>query len=141
MMPSDSDAADGSSALMKKAAMQVDMKRFRDAVTTLEAVLKDNPKNADALDLLGYSQRHLGDPTLAVQTYNKALAIDPDHKGVNEYLGEAYLELGKLPLAEARLAHLGALCGTDCKEYEALARAIATYKAGHHAPPSSSRAW
>ncbi len=143
MMPdsSDTDASSDAGALMKKATMQVDMKQYRDAVKTLQAILKDEPKNADALDLLGYSQRRLGDPTLAVETYNKALAVDPDHKQVNEYLGEAYLELGKLPLAEARLAHLQALCGTDCKEYQALARAVATYKAGRHQPPSSSRAW
>jgi tetratricopeptide (TPR) repeat protein len=142
MMPN-ADGADGSEAgaLMKKATMQVDMKQYRDAVATLQMILKNDPKSADALNLLGYSQRRLGDPTLAVETYNKALALDPDHKGANEYLGEAYLELNKLPLAEARLEHLNSLCGTGCKEYKALAQAIATYKAGRHPPPSSSRAW
>ena len=142
MMPNNNDAASsGSSELMKKATMQVDMKQYRDAVATLKMILDKDPKSADALNLLGYSQRRLGDPTLAVETYNKALAVDPDHKGANEYLGEAYLELNKLPLAEARLAHLNKVCGTSCKEYMALAQSIATYKAGHHPPPSSSRAW
>ncbi len=141
MMPNASDAdAPDNSAMLKKATMQVDMKQFREAEATLQAILKDDPKNADALDLLGYSQRRLGDPALAVETYNKALAVDPDHKGANEYLGEAYLELNKLPLAETRLAHLSELCGTDCKEYKALAQAIATYKSGSR-PPQSSRAW
>lgn len=143
MMPSADESTDssGTDALMKKATTQVDMKQYRDAVATLQTILKTDSKNADALDLLGYSQRRLGNPALAIKTYNEALAIDPDHKGANEYLGEAYLELNKLPLAEARLDHLRSLCGTDCKEYKALAKAIAAYKAGRQPPQSSSRAW
>jgi tetratricopeptide (TPR) repeat protein len=127
------------SDLLKQARKSVDMQRYREAIGDLEKVVKDQPKNADALNLLGYSHRKLSEYDLSVSYYQKALAADPKHRGANEYLGEAYLELNKLPEAEARLAELNQICGTGCKEYQALAAAVAQYKAGKR-PPQSSRA-
>jgi tetratricopeptide (TPR) repeat protein len=126
--------------LYKKAVEAVDMKRYKEAIGHLEAVLKDDPKNADALNVMGFSHRKLGEYDLAVRYYTKALDAKPDHRGANEYLGEAYLEINKLPEAEARLAKLNQICGAECKETKALAEAVASYKAGKR-PPQSSRAW
>jgi hypothetical protein len=71
----------------------------------------------------------------------KALDADPMHRGANEYLGEAYLELNRLPEAEARLARLNEICGTNCKEYKALAASVEQYKAGKRPPQSSRASW
>jgi hypothetical protein len=60
--------------------------------------------------------------------YQKAISLNPDHRGVNEYMGELYLMLNDLPKAEERLATLDRLCFFGCVEYTDLKHAIADYK-------------
>ena len=79
---------------------------------------------------MGYSTRKMGDANGSLQYYNQALAIDPKHLGAHEYVGEAYLQLGRLPEAEQHLARLDSLCTFGCTEYRMLKAAIADYKAG-----------
>ena len=62
-----------------------------------------------------------------MEYYLKALALEPNHLGANEYLGELYLEEDDLPNAEKQLVTLQKACGT-CDEYEELAEAIEDYK-------------
>jgi tetratricopeptide (TPR) repeat protein len=140
-MDSTSLSEPSSSELYKRAQKSIDAQRYREAIEDLQKVIKDKPKNADAHNLLGYSNRKLGEYDLAVRYYTRALEIDSKHRGANEYLGEAYLELNKLPEAEARLAKLNEICGADCKEYKALAAAIDQYKAGKRPPQSSRASW
>ena len=78
----------------------------------------------DILNYLGYSNRKLGQMTKAQDYYAQALALDPDHKGANEYLGELYLEIGEIGKAKRQLARLDQLCGFGCAEREDLARLI-----------------
>jgi tetratricopeptide (TPR) repeat protein len=89
---------------------------------------------------MGYSHRKLGDHQKAIDFYKQALTVNPDHRGANEYLGEAYLEINDLPKAEERLAHLINVCGQSCKETRELADAVAAYKTGRK-PNQSSRRW
>lgn len=56
--------------------------------------------------------------------YDRALAIDPNHLGAQEYQGELFLMLGDLDAAQANLDHLTRICGT-CPEREDLREAIA----------------
>ncbi len=77
-------------------------------------MVRDQPDNADAHNLLGFSTRKLDDLETAKKHYDRALAIDPDHKGALEYLGELYLETGDLENAEALLARLIAACPDGC---------------------------
>ena len=60
--------------------------------------------------------------------YDKALAIDPKHKGALEYKGELYLTLGNLEGAENMFDRLNKVCFLSCKEKKQLAAAIRTYK-------------
>ena len=48
----------------------------------------------------------LGDKAKAMTYYTKALNLEPNHLGANEYMGELYLELNDLAKAEERLADL-----------------------------------
>jgi tetratricopeptide (TPR) repeat protein len=96
----------------------------------LEKVLAKNSRNADALNLMGYCSRKLGDFDEALEYYQKALAIDADHVGANEYLGELYLQMKDLPKAEERLKVLTEACN-GCEEQEELEQAIADYKASN----------
>lgn len=103
------------------------------AVTRLTQAVKTDPQNADAFNLLGYSLRKSGDVKAAFAAYDKALALDPKHKGAHEYLGEAYLEVGNLAKAEEQLAALDKICFFGCDEYTELKQKIDGYRAGHAA--------
>ncbi len=93
------------------------------ALPILTRLTADEPQNADAWNLLGFSNRKLGDLAAAGKAYAKALEINPGHLGALEYQGEMYLELGQTDQAQANLARLQSLCGT-CEEAEDLQDAI-----------------
>lgn len=113
------DFAEGQKALAAK-----DWKR---AAASFSKVVAQNPRNADAYNLLGYSNRWLGKYPEAFAAYDKALALDPNHKGALEYAGVAYLKVNQKDKAEAYLARLKAICA-QCEETTDLAKAIAAYK-------------
>ena len=108
----------------------VEAGKYADAVSLMTKVVGKEPRNADALNYLGYSYRKLGDFDNSLAFYMKALAVNPDHRGANEYLGELYLQMGDLAKAEERLERLDSICFFGCKEYSELKRAIADFKAG-----------
>jgi tetratricopeptide (TPR) repeat protein len=102
---------------------------FKRAIGLLEPMRKAQPKNADVLNMLGYSHRKLGELDKAMAYYTAALKEDPKHRGAHEYIGELYLMLGNLAKAEEHLAKLDDLCFFGCDEYTDLKNAIAAYKA------------
>ena len=103
--------------------------KYDEAKSYLEKVLAATPDNADALNLMGFTERKLGDPTDSLTYYNKALAQNPNHLGANEYLGELYLEMKDVKKAEERLAVLQQACGGTCEEYQELKEKIDQFKA------------
>ena len=90
----------------------------------LEIAAKAEPANADVRNLLGYTYRNLKDYPAAVRYYREALALDPNHRGAHEYLGETYVLLGDKAKAREHLAALERICGRSCEEYAELAKAI-----------------
>jgi len=102
--------------------------QYGPAIPLLEQVVASDPKNADAFNYLGYSLRKSGDKDGALANYQKALAIDPEHLGANEYLGELFLEMGKLAEAEQRLEVLDGACFFGCDEYYELKDKIQKFK-------------
>jgi len=102
------------------------------AMSELSAAAREEPRNADVHNLLGYSYRKRATPdiTKAFEHYYTALKIDPRHKGAHEYISQAYL-MEKRPLeAEKHLAELEKICGNKtCEEYADLSKSIADYKA------------
>ena len=116
---------------MAVARKAIDSKDWKRAISELNAADRDDPRNADVHNLLGYSYRKQALPDLpkAIEHYNMALRIDPRHKYAREYLGEAYLMEKKPGEAEAQLAELEKICGNQsCEEYADLAKSIADYK-------------
>lgn len=105
-------------------------KDWKKAITQFNLAVQQEPRNADAHNLLAYSYRKQATPDLtkAFEHYNIALKLDPKHKGAHEYIGEAYLMDKKPAEAEKHLALLAGLCGnTSCEEYVDLAKSIAKY--------------
>ena len=93
------------------------------AFTRTEAAIGPHP---DVLNYIGFTNRKLGHYDTAVSYYQAALAIDPNHRGANEYLGELYLEVGRVAEARQQLAKLETLCPYGCAEHEELARWVAS---------------
>lgn len=116
---------------IQSAQKAIQAKDWRRAQTELNAALRDEPRNADIHNLLGYTARKSSPPQLsqAFAHYKTALEINPQHRGAHEYLGEAYL-MDKQPAeAQNQLAALEKICGNQsCEEYADLAKAIADYK-------------
>jgi Tfp pilus assembly protein PilF len=77
---------------------------------------------------MGFSKRKMGDQTGALEYYDKALSLQPNHIGANEYLGELYLELKNVAKAQERLDVLQRVCG-NCEEYTELKEKIEKFKA------------
>lgn len=111
----------------KKAVELIDDEKYAKAIPLLEKSLKEKGDYADALNQLGYANRKLGNWTPAMEYYLKALKLEPNHLGANEYLGELFLEQKDLASAEGQLAKLKSACG-DCDEFEELEESIADYK-------------
>jgi Tfp pilus assembly protein PilF len=107
-------------------------KNWKLALAELNSAVKDDPKNADIHNLLGYANRKQSQPNLpkAFEHYKTALQLDPKHKGAHEYIGEAYLMDKKPAEAEKHLASLEKICGNKtCEEYADLAKSLADYRA------------
>ena len=107
-------------------------KDWKKALAELNLAVREEPRNADVHNLLGYSYRKQASPNLpkAFEHYKTALNLNPKHKGAHEYIGEAYLMDKKPQEAEKHLTELEKLCGNKtCEEYADLAKSLADYKA------------
>ena len=101
---------------------------YNQAIPLLNKVIAQQPKNADALNLLAYSQRKTDDIQASLANYKKAFAIDPSHKDAHEYIGELYLRMGDLGNAEKHLKRLDNICFSGCEQFNELKAAITAYK-------------
>ena len=113
-----------------QAKAMIEARNYGSALPLLQKVVAQDPRNADAFNLMGYATRKSGNPQGSLQYYTTALQIDPKHLGAHEYIGEAYLMLDQPQQAEQHLARLDSLCVFGCTEYRMLKTAIANYKAG-----------
>ena len=113
---------------------------FAAAIPLLERVVARDANNADAYNNLAYAIRRNGDPARSIPIYQKALAIDPKHRGAHEYIGEAYLALDNVPKAKEHLTRLDSLCFLPCSEYRDLKKAVEAYeKSGGKTKPAAAR--
>jgi tetratricopeptide (TPR) repeat protein len=101
---------------------------YQRALALLQKVVQADSRNADAWNYIGFSHRKLKNFDQSLAAYQKALAINPDHRGANEYLGELYVMTGDLEKAKERLAKLHSLCRQGCEEYDDLKKAIESYQ-------------
>lgn len=85
----------------------------------------EDKHDADVLTMIGYSKRKSGAVEEGIGYYHQALAIDPDNVNTREYLGEGYVAMGRLDLAQAELDRIGTICGESCEQYIDLAAAMA----------------
>ena len=96
-------------------------KLYLKALDKLEKAYDKDKKNADILNYLGFALRKTGDFKKAEKFYLEGLALDSGHLGINEYLGELYVQTDRIDLAKERLQ---VLKGCKCEEYEELKELI-----------------
>jgi len=107
----------------------VEKGQWDEAVRLFERSAVRNPEHADLQNILGFSYRNLKRYDLAFKHYERAIALDPRHRGAHEYIGETYLLTGNLAGAQKHLAALREICLLPCDELKDLERAIARYQA------------
>ena len=98
----------------KKDKIKKANKSYEKALKLLIKSNKKKPNNPDTLNYLGFTTRKLGDYENGEKFYLEGLAIEPNHIGINEYLGELYVVTNRISLAKERLKILE---NCDCKEY------------------------
>ena len=106
----------------KKDKLEKANKRYTKAQELLIKSNNKEPNDADTLNYLGFTTRKLGDFENGEKYYLQGLALEPDHVGINEYLGELYVATGRHNLAIERLE---VLKNCNCEEYEQLKAVIA----------------
>ena len=99
-------------------------KRFNDAIKFFTLANDQSPNNPDILSYLGYSLGKVGDFLMAEIRYEQGLKINPQHIGINEYLGELYVETKRIDKAKERLKVLE---NCKCEEFEKLRYLIFKY--------------
>ena len=105
----------------KKGKTEKANKRYKKAQKLLIASNKKKPLQANTLNYLGFTTRKLGDYENGEKYYLLGLEIDPNHKGINEYLGELYVVTNRIDLAKERL---NVLENCNCEEYGELKEII-----------------
>ena len=95
--------------------------RYKKAQKFLIKSNKKIPNKPDTLNYLGFTSRKLGDFKKGESYYLEGLAIEPNHVGINEYLGELYVATNRIDLAKERLE---VLSSCNCKEYSQLKEII-----------------
>ena len=105
----------------KKGKNEKAIKRYEKAQKLLIKSNKKKPLQADTLNYLGFTTRKLGDFENGEKYYLLGLEINPNHVGINEYLGELYIVTNRLDLAKERLKILESC---SCDEYTELKEII-----------------
>jgi len=96
-------------------------KEWESAIKALSSAALRDTRNADIQSYLGFAYRKSGQLEPAFRHYEKALALNPRHRGAHEYVGEA---VGDLAKAEEHLAALERICLLPCEELEDLKKEI-----------------
>jgi len=96
----------------------------------MQSFVDEDPQDADAWALIGFSLRKTKRYVDSELAYQKALEADPKNLAANAYAAKLYLETGRVQEAEKKLTVLSDLCaaGTGCEEKQRLAEMIAAYK-------------
>ena len=109
----------------KKGKTEKANKKYEKALNLLIKSNNKKPNQADTLNYLGFTTRKLGDYAGGEKYYLQGLAIEPEHNGINEYLGELYVATNRINLAKKRLKVLESC---NCEEYNELKEIIAGTK-------------
>lgn len=113
-----------------------DRKDWPEVVRHMSQVVSKRPHHDNAWARLGFAHRKMQRYDASLFAYGRALQINPHNRAAMEYLGEAYVELGRYVEAVAMLDRLAGEClrvaltfsdgdfGSGCEEYDGLKAVI-----------------
>ena len=107
----------------KKEKIDKAKKLYSEAFKKLEKAYSSDKNNPDILNYMGYTSRKVGNFEKAEKFYLKGLSIKADHNGINEYLGELYVQTNRIDKANERLE---VLKNCNCDEFKELELIIKT---------------
>ena len=107
----------------KKGKLKKAEKSYKDAIKKLLKANEKDPTNPDIYNYLGFANRKVGNFKDGEMYYLIGLELDPKHNGINEYLGELYVQTNRIDKANERLE---VLKSCNCKEYGELELIIKT---------------
>ena len=105
----------------KKGKTEKAQKRYAKAQKLLLKSNDKKPLQADTLNYLGFTTRKLGDYERGEKFNLLGLQVEPNHNGINEYLGELYVATNRMDMAKERLEVLKTC---NCEEYDELKEII-----------------
>ena len=103
--------------LEKKGKTEKAKENYKEALESLLLTYTDRYNDPDVLNYLGFTSRKTDDFKNAETYYLMGLKIDPNHNGINEYLGELYVQTNRMDKAKERLS---VLKNCNCEEYTEL---------------------
>ena len=107
--------------LEKKGKIKKAKKLYKMSLKFLHRANRESPSEPDIFNYLGFVNRKLNNFEDAEVYYLIGLELDPNHPGINEYLGELYIKTNRVDKAKERLS---VLKGCDCEEFDELNAAI-----------------
>lgn len=109
----------------------IDQGEYKKAKKNLLVIIKKDEGDAEAYNLLGYTERQLQNYILAIEFYKKALTINNDFIGAHHYIAMAYLELDDIEKAKYHLNQLDLICLFGCEDYFEVKNKIEFYEANN----------
>lgn len=104
-------------------------KKYRRALDRASDAAALDSMYFEAWNLAGFAARKLADYPRSLASYARCLGIQPSYAPAREYLGEAYLELGRIREAREQLSWLERLGAAD--QAKALSQRIVVWQAAH----------
>ena len=104
---------------------------YKKAKKNLLVIIKKDEGDAEAYNLLGYTERQLQNYISAIKFYKKALTINNDFIGAHHYIAMAYLELDDIEKAKYHLNQLDLICLFGCEDYFEVKNKIEFYEANN----------
>jgi len=124
--PKPKDSSRGDDQIYSLGYWQAKSGAYAAALATLRSAR--DPNDPRFQTMIGFSLRKLGRLDEAMRTYWAVLAKHPERTTTRQYLGEAFLDLGRLDKAKEQLAEIARRCGGACEDYQLLAEEIAKFE-------------
>lgn len=121
------DEAGRAAILLLQARARITVEDYAYARHLLQEALPLQPDDADIHNLLGFTSRKLGRLHEAHGHYERALTLDPEHRGALEYWGELHLMEDDVAAAGRLLDRLIRLCPEGCEERHELEAAMVAH--------------
>jgi tetratricopeptide (TPR) repeat protein len=96
--------------------------KYDDALKMLKRAKNQN--DTRILTYYGYTNRKLGNVDVAFDYYNRAIAVDANNLLARSYMGQGFVQQGKLEEARAQLVEIRDRGGKGTYAYEALYEAL-----------------